>query len=502
MAGVRHLIRRHLGNGRLVPVVAAGATLVLCLQQVLIPPSVVLGANGDFDRLLTLIGLRSTAHGYGLPFGWAHYVAGATPSTGTYVTSYVPLAWLVGGVARTVLGGTLDIRLVGSLLAVLLSVVVWALVRAVGRRPAAQLALGAVLVLVLTDSRLVAYLDSWYDEPWSLLVLMALTAVVAAGGGRRPYPARRLAVVVGLGVVLLTAKTQDAVLGVPLAVAVAVFAWPRAGARDTRRVLLAVGCGLLVAASAAAYAGLQDPSYGNESAYDLVFADILVHSPDPQATLHQIGLPASMADRRGTNAYGKGTQFDSPAWRAFEQHGRTRLLGWYLEHPAAAAGDLLRGTRAGWQAHLYYLGYRLGGPGVRPWSDACRPCLYSSATGAVSGAGPVVTVALWGAALGLAPLVRRRAGLGGVADAMVLLVAVAAAALVAAVFGEGSYEEVKHLYLFYVADGLLLGLVAAGAVALVGPGSGSPSSRMRTRSPGRAWASRSTPASSTTAATG
>ena len=488
-----------------MPLAAAGATLVLCLQQVLGPRSVVLGANGDFDRLLTLIGLRSTGPRYGLPFGWAHYVAGATPSTGTYVTSYVPLAWLVGGAARTLLGGSIDIRLLGTILSLLMSVMVWVLVRAVGRRPAAQGALGAVLVLVLTDSRLVAYLDSWYDEPWSLLVLMALTAAVVAGGGRRPYPARRLAVVVGLGVLLLTAKTQDAALGAPLAVLVAILAWPRgAGGNTGRRVLAAVGCGLLLVGAAGAYAGLQNPSFGRESEYDLVFADILVHSPDPPATLHQLGLPASMADRRGTNAYGTGTQIDSPAWRAFERHGRARLLGWYLAHPGAATGYLRRGARAGWQAHLYYLGYQLSGPGVEPWSDACRPCLYSSVTGAVSGAGPLATVVLWGAALGLAPLVRRRAGLGGVADAMGLLVAVAAAALVAAVFGEGSYEEVKHLYLFYVADGLLLGLVAAGVVALAGPGSppGSESSRKRTRSPGRAWASRSTPTSSTTAATG
>ena len=318
-------------------------------------------------------------------------MAGSTPSTGTYLSSYVPLAWLVGGAGRTVLGGSIDIRVLGTVLCV---------------------------------------------------------------GGRR------------------------------------------AG----RRMLAAVGCGLLVLGATVAYAGAQNPSYGNESEYDLVFADILVHSPDPAATLRQLGLPASMADRRDTSAYVPGSLIGSPAWRAFERHGRTRLLGWYLGHPGAAAGALLRGTRAGWQARLGYLGYRLPGPGVRPWSDACEPCLYSAATSAVSGAGPAVTAGLWIAALGLAPLVRRRAGLGGVADAMVLLVALAAAALVAAVFGEGSYEEVKHLYLFYVADLLLLGLTAAGVVALIGAAAGS--SRMRTRSPGRAWARRSTPASSTTAATG
>ena len=472
-------LRQRHEDGRLVPAVAAAVTLVLSLHQVLGSPPVVLGSNGDFDRLLTLIGLRTTGPGLGLPFGWAHYVVGSTPSTGTYVTSYVPLAGLAGLAARTVLGGSIDIRVVGAVLSILLATAVWAVVRAIGRRPAGQWVLGAVLAVGLADSRLVAYLDSWYDEPWSLLVLLALLAVIMGGGGRRPLPAGRLVGVTVLALLLVTAKTQDAVLGLPLGVAVALLGrpGPGPGPRCGRRGLAAVAAGLAVAGAALAYAGAQNPSYGYESEYDLVFADILVHSAHPAATLQQLGLPPSMASLRGSNAYGPGNQFDSPAWRAFEHHGRSRLLRWYLDHPATAARAIGRGTQAGWQARLGYLGYRLYRPGLAPWSGACEPCLYSSATSAVSRAGPAVTGLLWAAALGLAPLIRRRAALGGVADAMVLLVAVSATALVAAVFGEGSYEEVKHLYLFYVANLVLLGLVGAAAVALIRPGMESRRSR-------------------------
>jgi hypothetical protein len=53
------------------------------------------------------------------------------------------------------------------------------------------------------------------------------------------------------------------------------------------------------------------------------------------------------------------------------------------------------------------------------------------------------------------------------ADALVLLCAISATAVLTAVFGEGRYEEVKHLYLFYISNLLLLSIGFAVSVDLI-----------------------------------
>jgi hypothetical protein len=73
---------------------------------------------------------------------------------------------------------------------------------------------------------------------------------------------------------------------------------------------------------------------------------------------------------------------------------------------------------------------------------------------------------LFGAAAAVA-LALRKKRLVGVADVLLMMVAISAFELCAAAFGEGAYEEGKHLYLFYVTNLLLLAFTAAGSVHLV-----------------------------------
>ena len=87
-------------------------------------------------------------------------------------------------------------------------------------------------------------------------------------------------------------------------------------------------------------------------------------------------------------------------------------------------------------------------------------------TGAASPGGVPLTIALYGGALGLAVVARRRS-LIGAADALVCLCAISATALLAAVFGEGHYEETKHLYLFYTTNLTVIGLGLAVSTELL-----------------------------------
>ena len=330
-----------------------------------------------------------------------------------------------------------------------------------------QIAAAVVVVAGLADSRLVAYYNSWYDEPWTLILVIAIAAWLAANAGRRAVPPAKAMVITVLAVLLVTSKTQNAALAVPLAFTVAVLVAGRGRhkrrAAVTRLVRPAVWAAAVLAA-AIGYVALQSPVFAGQSQYDLIFSDLLVHSADPAATLSSIGLPAQMVRYRGTNAYEPSGGFDTPAFSSFERHGgKVRVLTYLATHPGTAAEALGRAATAGWQANLSYLGYRTRASGAPAFSGACEPCVYSSATADVSPAGPAVTIAVYVLGLGVAWQARRKR-LGGLADVLCVLAAISAFSLVSAAFGEGAYEEIKHLYLFYIAN-LLIVAASAGAGA-------------------------------------
>lgn len=218
----REAVSRVSRLGKVVPVVAGGATAALCLHQVLIAPVVVLANNGDFDRLLAVIGLKSSGPGFATPYGWLHYSAGHTRSAGIYLTSYVAIAGLASLAAHTVLGGTFDIRILGTLLSALLAALVYLFVRSL-EGLAVRVVGAAALVVGVCDSRMVAYLNTWFDEPWSLLVVLALVIWLIRNRGKRVVSRRQMFLLAGLAVLLATSKTQNAVLALPLAAMVLVI---------------------------------------------------------------------------------------------------------------------------------------------------------------------------------------------------------------------------------------------------------------------------------------
>ena len=453
-----------------VPVLAAVATLALCLRQLLVHPVVALANNGDFDRLLAMIGLRTTGPAYAAPYAWLHYAVGHTHAPGgRYLTSYLGVAWLMSALAH--LFGGFDITSLAACLTVVVAALVYLLVKAIPGH-GARLAAGAVLVIGLCDSRLVAYLDSWYDEPWSLLLVMGVATWLLYNRGSRIVSHRWLAVLMVIAVLLVTSKVQNVVLVVPIVATVFITT----GGRDRRglrgRLWHTGAATLLLGLIAVSFVAAQSKVYASENHYDLIFSDLVLRVHDPSAALKSLGLPASMNSYVGTNAYGtsgygKPSGIDTPEFKHFESSDPTLRLGlYYATHPAVTAEELARGLRAGWHADLPYLGYRTASSGAPPWSGACEPCAYSTATATVSSAGIPLTAALYGGALFLARLARRRS-LPGPADALTCLCAISAVALFAAVFGEGNYEEIKHLYLFYTTNIILLAISSAVASNLI-----------------------------------
>jgi hypothetical protein len=453
--------------------------------QVAVSPVVALANNGDFNRVLTSVGLRATAPDrFPLPYPQLRFTSGHVTSPGAYWTSYLPALKAVTTAVTVVTGGTFDLRVLGVLFSTALGVLVFAICKRFVH-PAAQVAVGVVLVLGLCDGRPVAYFDSFYDEPWSLLVLGCVVVAVLANGGRRVLSPRGFLVWSLLGVVLVTAKTQDALLALPVIVATLPLSLrSRSGGPRLGRKVLPVICSLVVGTGAVAYLLIQPAVYSHDSLYDQVFVDLLVYSPHPRADLAWLGLPPNMIAYADTNAYEAQTGFDTPEFQHFAAHGgQGRVLMFYLAHPSEAVSALLRGVRDGTQAHLNYLGYRTASSPAKAGADGCGLCLYSRTLADTTPASPFPLLLLYAAALIGAILLRRRQGANGLSDAVIFLLAVSALSLITAAFGEGRYEEVKHLYLFYVADIIILALAAGSYIELLRPRPATPSTEAAQREP-------------------
>jgi hypothetical protein len=234
-----------------------------------------------------------------------------------------------------------------------------------------------------------------------------------------------------------------------------------------RSRLLPFTCAGVVLASIPLYVGSQASVYGQQNLYDGVFQELLGHSQNPAADLRWLGLPASWANLQGTNAYQTGNRLESAEFQTFAQHGgRIKVAEFYLAHLDRAVKAILRGSRYGMKAHIYYLGYRQNDGRSPPISGPCGFCPISTLTQSLSSQGPVIVLGLYCASIATALALRRRGGRGH-SDAMFLLLAVSAVSLLAAVFGEGLYEETKHLYLFYCSNALLGAFTIAACVQLL-----------------------------------
>jgi hypothetical protein len=446
----------------LIPTAAGCAAFGTAGAQTVLQPVDALGNNNDFNRVLTSLDLHAVGHNrFPFPFAQLAFTPGHVSSPGAYWTSYLPVLKFITWVMTPVAGGTFDLRILGLLYSVAFGLIVFEVCRHF-TGPVPQLSVGAVLVVGLGDAHLVAYFDSFYEEPWSFIVLSSCVIGLLALNGRRQIQALTLLIWTVLAAALITAKTQNISLLIPsLAVTFrfSVSFTPKWASRLGRKAA-AVACSLALVLVSALYLHEQPSVYTQDNLYDQVFADLLVHSSHPQADLASLDLPASMSTYIGTNAYVPWGGINTPAFLSFAAHqGRLKVEMFYISHPYEAVSALERGVKDGTQSRLAYLSYHTAASTSLAGSDGCGLCIFSESVSHLDGgfSAPVMVVALYVSAL-IGAVLRRRQGREGVSDSIFFLVAVSFFSLLTAVFGEGTYEEVKHLYLFYLSNIFILAL--------------------------------------------
>jgi hypothetical protein len=333
----------------LIPEAAAIVLLTVALTvQLLVEPIAGMANNGDFERLMSAVGLRSlaaTPHDHYFAFVEPRYGLDGGERWSGYVSSEVPLVALAAGLARAVGARTMDIRVLGAVNATALLLAVAALLAASRRRPGpVRWVIAGFVVVVASDVGYVAYLDSLYSEPASLVffVLTLALALVTALGAWPRWSRGGLAVsFFAAAALLVTAKIQNFALAVPLA---ALGAWlfrPVAtGDRGTPRRALSVGLALALLLLGAGYQRFgQHRWLVDANLYNALFHDLLPLSDDPGRDLAELGLDPSFAALRGTTSGENQWRITDPAFRAavLDRIGVWRVVAFELRHPAHLA---------------------------------------------------------------------------------------------------------------------------------------------------------------------
>lgn len=439
---------------------------VVLVTQLFVPHATGVADNSDFHRLLAWYGMDHRADGVREPlFDYVDLryerVIGQAPLQLGYPSS--GLLFLTGArVAALLIGDDgLDIRLSG-LAHGLGWLAAWGLLLVASRplRPSVRWTFLGVLTLMTADGAYVAYLNTFYSEPASLVFLLA---TVAAGLHLSFAPTPRAALLLAAaGFGLVASKPQYAPVGIVLAGVLLL-------ARPVRTRAVVAAALALVALPASSYLVLP-ASLREANVYNSVFTGVLPHSTEPAEAVADLGLDPELAARGGSDFYSTGA-LDDAALRAtfFGRVDHLDVALHLLSHPATLLRLVGAATARMVELRPENLGTALESRGLPPGTKSATYEAYSDGRRALAPVSTPLLVAILTAGLAVPGLLLlRRRGAGGAISLPALTLAVALGAWISigtVLVGDGLFELVKKLLL---ANALVDLLLAAGAAAAVG----------------------------------
>jgi len=486
---------------RLAGVLLVGVPVALLAAkvgtQVVGRPPVGLADNGDYERIMRPLGLQHVPgiyHQKYFDYFNTDYLFRPQARYG-FMSSQQLLAWPAVRLSPLWsaphhfdlrgLGVLHGLALLGGVLVLLLSLR--------GLSWAARAVAGAAVVVVLGDVGYVAYLNSFYCEPATVIFFVwALAATIVSIGepeeaqwsaGRAWRAAAFLVVAVAL---FVAAKPQNFLAA--FAFAPFVFhamcrtkagdgqgaQWinreggrPRLGRRGLAAVVVA---GLLAFALVFPQVA-SAPHMRQWNLYDSIFWGILRRSPDPARDLRELGLDESLANLAGTHAFAPYEHYYDPDVQArlFPRASFPRIVGFYLRHPARTWELVDVGAKSAFSTRLDYLGNFPASAGQPPVARASAHTTWSNLRESLPHTRWFVLAFFIGSGVaGLTVLTRakgtraRRAG-----SLLAALAPLGFVQLVSVIVADGDYELPKHLFLFnlvFDASVVILAACAAGAV--------------------------------------
>ena len=454
----RHWATGERLRGMLPELIVTALVCALLMVKLHIPSLIGIADTGDYGRLMQPLGLHDLAP----PKLLFNYYVNQFYSIGQrgpieYPSSALVVLWPAVRLSAVLHHGIFDLALAGFFYEAMFLFGVFLLVRGVRRlAPARWLVVlaGLLLLVIFTDTAFVAYFHSLYSEPASytclLLTVGALLNLVA--DARPDY--FMLAIFTTAGAGLATAKTQDLPLVLPLALFCVWLARLRAESRW--RLLVGLSCGFIAVMGIIAF--VRTPSgFRQENAYESTFLGILHDDTPAQARsdLQALGVDpryAYLADKPFYIGAGWLAQ-KNPAFVAdFYGHvNQLTIVEFYVTHPARLLPGLGISADAAMALRPNYLGNFTASAGMPERALSYRLDLWSALTEQVLPRSPWFLFVFFGGYL-VALIYEYRAAATPRARALVALCGLvgtwAVLEFVMVYVADGTYEIVKHLYIY------------------------------------------------------
>ena len=432
--------------------------------QLLLPPIVGLADNGDFARIMNPRGISAPpGDEHDRYFNWIIPRYRIDPESrwwrGSFLSSETVFVLLSRPVARLISPpGEYDLRAIGLAHGVgFLTVLSLALVAARPLGAVLRILLVALLLLVFTDVGYLAYFNSFYSEPASLIFLFASLALALLSFERKGHSNWLFLGFLLASALFLCAKPQNS----PLAPLFGFLAIRLSHEKQRTRWR---GLGAVTAAGfcllSFAYLAQTPVPMRQAYLYDVVFYEMLRNSPDPRADLAALGLPEEFDRFVGTSAFHRGAPIWDPAFQKkfFGQVRATTVAGFYLERPDRLWNAFERAARHAFRMRPENLGNFEKATGLPPASQSQAFSLWSGIKERFAPGSLWFLIVFLGVNLGVAFATRRGARadlLCFACEIWVVLILIAAFQFALCAGGEGDFSLIKHLFLFQAAVDLL-----------------------------------------------
>jgi len=447
---------------------------VILSVNLLVLPAIGLADNGDYGRMMAKVGLEHNSSTEGdRYFNYFDRIYRVVPPTtalfGDFISTeaiFHQVAFWLGSIFMQ--NGLWDIRFLGCvhILGVLLGV---ASILAVTRKfqTIQRLLLAGFLVLVLTDLRLAAYLNSFYSEPAFLIFFLFW---LAAAIYWIQSPDRKWAAIIFfylLSGLILTAKTQNTLMGIIFAVGGILIGVLK---KDRIQIVLSTIFSIGLIILTLTYYQLTPERYKRANLFNIVFHDILATANTAEA-LEFFNLPVQYSAYQGRDYYLEGSLVHDPEFVQifFERTNFSDVIRYYISNPDWLIKQFDRGTKQVFKMRVEFLGNFEANQGFAPrsqiqvltfWSDfkekfVPKNGLFVSFLYLVSFAGSGV---LWFRKPAVRPHV----------TVFLMLVGLSALQFVMTMLVGGTRDTAKQLLQFNVLWDAILAFAVVGLVGLSG----------------------------------
>lgn len=338
----------------------AGAGLIIYL--LFLKPFVGVADNGDFLRMMNTVGLNyfdaaeSNADRF---FSFSHSrFSYENLFRGFYPSSQILLVLVPRLIAGLLHGSYFDIRLLGAVYALLLLAATWLIVKlGTGRSYITGLLLGAGMLFVFYDIGYLAYFNSLFGEPVSMVFMLLTFALGLRLAGQQEPSTKGLTVFFVAVLFLICSKIQNSPVGIAFALIFLRMAYLK-GTGNWKKLAQRFAVAVFLVSVIMYVAAPKELKHIN--LYQTVFFGILNESQDVRGDLRDLGLPERLEVLAGTNYFQGDTAIkqDDPSLTPdfYDRISHKDVLFFYLQHPSRLIDNMEYAARNSMSIRPYYLG--------------------------------------------------------------------------------------------------------------------------------------------------